>query len=115
MSIDAVLAGIPVAGFDAAVGWYEKLLGRPADERPMAGLAEWYFPGAGAIQVIQDRERAGSALLTLSVDDLAAFVSGLEEDGLAPGPVDDTTSATVLLATIDDPEGNAVTLVQPRS
>jgi hypothetical protein len=114
MSIDAVMAGIPVADFDAAVGWYETLLERPADERPMAGLAEWRFPGTGTIQVVQDAERAGKALLTLSVRDLAAFVAALEERGLGPVPVDDTTSTKVLFTTINDPEGNAVTLVEPR-
>jgi predicted enzyme related to lactoylglutathione lyase len=115
MSIDAVLAGIPVTDFDTAVGWYEKLLGRPADERPMDGLAEWHFPGTGAVQVIHAPDRGGKGLLTLSVGDLAAFVSALEESGLAPEPVDDTTSTRVLFTTIDDPEGNAVTLVEPRS
>lgn len=40
----AVLAGIAVADFDAAVSWYERLLGRPADDLPMGGLAEWHSP-----------------------------------------------------------------------
>jgi catechol 2,3-dioxygenase-like lactoylglutathione lyase family enzyme len=115
MSIDAVLAGIPVAEFDAAVGWYETLLGRPADDRPMEGLADWHFAGTGSVQVVQDAERAGKGLLTLSVDDLADFVSDLEERGLRPGPIDDTTSTKVLFLTIADPEGNAVTLVEPRA
>jgi len=114
MSIDAVMAGMPVAEVDAAVGWYETLLGRPADERPMDGLVEWHFPGTGNIQLVQDADRAGSGLLTLSVDHLADFVAGLEQRGLRPGPIDDTTSTKVLFLTVADPEGNAVTLVEPR-
>ena len=115
MSINAVLAGIPVADFEAALAWYEDLLGRPADERPMDGLAEWHFPETGVIQVIQDPERAGKALLTLSVDKLADQVAGLEERGMAPGPIDDTTSDKVLISTIEDPEGNRITAVEPRT
>jgi hypothetical protein len=79
MSIDTVMAGIAVADFDAAVTWYERLLGRRADDLPMDGLAEWHFPETGVIQVIHDPDRAGSALLTLSVDDLEGHVAGLEE------------------------------------
>jgi predicted enzyme related to lactoylglutathione lyase len=114
MHIDAVMAGIAVADFDAALTWYERLLGRPADDRPMDGLAEWHFPKTGVIQVIHDPDRAGRALLTLSVDDLEAYVAGLEERGLAPSAIDRTTSDRVLIATIADAEGNAITLVEQR-
>src|SRR5918999_118197 len=114
MAINAVLAAIPVADFAAAVTWYERLLGRPADESPMDGLAEWHFPQTAVIQLVRDDQRAGNALLTLSVDDLASHVADLETRGLAPGPVDDTTSDKVLIATVSDPEGNTITLVEPR-
>ncbi len=115
MPIDIVMAGIAVADFDAAVPWYERLLGRGADDLPMDGLAEWRLRETGGIQVIHDANRAGSALLTLSVDDLEAHVAGLEERGLTPSAIDDKTSDKVLIATIADPEGNAITLVEQRS
>lgn len=67
------------------------------------------------MQVIHDPERAGSGLLTLAVDDLAAYVAALEERGLGPGPVDDRTSSKFLIATVDDPDGNRITLVEQRS
>jgi predicted enzyme related to lactoylglutathione lyase len=114
MPITDVLAGLAVADFDAALGWYERLFGRPADRRPMDGLAEWHWPAAGALQVIHDGERAGRGLLTVSADDLADLVATLEARGLAPGPIDVTTSDRVLIARISDPDGNAITLVQPR-
>jgi catechol 2,3-dioxygenase-like lactoylglutathione lyase family enzyme len=112
--ISAVLAGIPVNDFDAAVEWYERLLGRPADKRPMDGLAEWHFPRTGTIQVIEDADRAGGGLLTLSVDDLRQQVAELGERGLAPDAVDDTTSEKVLFAQLTDPDGSAITLVEQR-
>jgi predicted enzyme related to lactoylglutathione lyase len=114
MSIDAVLAGIAVADFDSAVDWYERFFGRPADDLPMRGLAEWHFEGTGAIQVIQEADRAGSSLLTLSADDLEEHLAGLRERGLSASAVDATTSDKVLIATIADPEGNAITLVEQR-
>jgi catechol 2,3-dioxygenase-like lactoylglutathione lyase family enzyme len=115
MSINSVMAGLAVADFDAALAWYERLLGRPADDRPMDGLADWRVPGTGVIQVIQDPERAGKGLLTLSVDNLRGHVAELDDRGVDAGPVDETTSAKVLFATVDDPEGNRITLVEQRS
>jgi hypothetical protein len=112
VSIKGVLAGVAVADFDSARSWYERLFGRPADETPMEGLAEWYFPGTGAIQLIHDADRAGRALLTVEVDDLQDEVSSLEERGLGPGAIDDTTSDKVKFAAIADPEGNTITLVE---
>jgi glyoxylase I family protein len=37
MSIDHVLAVVPVADFEAAHTWYERLFGRAADNLPMEG------------------------------------------------------------------------------
>jgi catechol 2,3-dioxygenase-like lactoylglutathione lyase family enzyme len=114
MPVNRVLAGLAVADFDAARGWYERLLGRPADALPMDGLAEWHFPQSGVIQVVADADRAGRSLLTLDVDDLERELAALRERGLDPGTMDDTTSDKVLFATVTDPEGNAITLVEQR-
>jgi catechol 2,3-dioxygenase-like lactoylglutathione lyase family enzyme len=115
MPIKSVLAGIAVADFESALAWYERLLGRPADEIPMDGLGEWHFAQTGWIRLIRDADRAGKSLLTLQVDDLERYVAVLEERGLAPGPIDDTTSDTVLFAALADPEGNTITLVEQRT
>ena len=113
MPVNRVLAALAVADVDSALGWYESLLGRPADELPMDGLAEWHFPQTGVIQVVADPERAGRSLLTLGVDDLRQELSVLRERGVE-APLDDTTSDKVLFATVTDPEGNAITLVEQR-
>lgn len=70
MSVNRVLAGVAVADVDAALPWYERLFGRPADALPMAGLAEWHFASGGVVQLVASAERAGRSLLTLDVDDL---------------------------------------------
>jgi hypothetical protein len=114
MPVTRVLAALAVADVDSALGWYERLLGRPADALPMEGLAEWHFPQCGVIQLVEDADRAGRSLLTLGVDDLNRELATLRERGLDPGVMDDTTSDKVLFATVTDPEGNAITLVEQR-
>jgi predicted enzyme related to lactoylglutathione lyase len=114
MAVNRVLAALAVTDVDSAIRWYERLLGRPADALPMDGLAEWHFPQSGVIQVVQDADRAGRSLLTLGVDDLREELGGLRERGLAPGAMDETTSDKVRFATVTDPEGNAITLVEQR-
>jgi predicted enzyme related to lactoylglutathione lyase len=114
MLVNRVLAALAVADVDSAVRWYERLLGRPADALPMGGLAEWHFAQNGAIQLVEDADRAGRSLLTLDVGDLDRELVTLRERGLDPTAMDDTTSDMVLFATVTDPEGNAITLVEQR-
>jgi predicted enzyme related to lactoylglutathione lyase len=114
MSVNRVRAGIAVADVDAALPWYERLFGRPADALPMAGLAEWHFASGGVVQLVASAERAGRSLLTLDVDDLERELEAMQERSLDAGPLDDTTSEKVLIATALDPERNAITLVEQR-
>ena len=106
--------GIAVADVDAALPWYELLFGRPADELPMEGLAEWHVPSGGVVQLVASGERAGRSLLTLDFTDLRQELTAMQDRGLDTGPLDDATSDKVLIATTTDPEGNAITLVQQR-
>ena len=114
MPVNRVLAGVAVADVDAALPWYERLFGRPADALPMEGLAEWHVPSGGVVQLVSSTERAGRSLLTLDFDDIARELAAMHGRGLAAGALDDTTSDKVLIATTTDPEGNAITLVQQR-
>jgi len=47
MSTDHVRAVVPVADFDAAHAWWERLFGRPAANLPMDGLVEWRVTDGG--------------------------------------------------------------------
>jgi predicted enzyme related to lactoylglutathione lyase len=114
MSVNRVLAGVAVGDIDAAVAWYERLFGRPADALPMEGLAEWHVPSGGVVQVVADRERAGRSLLTLDLDDLEHELGVMRERGIDVGALDATTSDKVLIAATTDPAGNAITLVEAR-
>jgi uncharacterized protein YndB with AHSA1/START domain/predicted enzyme related to lactoylglutathione lyase len=106
-----VLAAVAVKDRDAALPFYERLFGRPADALPMPVDAEWHASGT-TLQVVQDPARAGGSLLTLAVDDLRGYVAALAGRGVPVGEIDDRTSDTVLFVRLDDPEGNRITLVQ---
>jgi glyoxylase I family protein len=111
MSIEHVLAVVPVADFDAAHAWYERLFGRPADNRPMEGrLVEWRLTQTGWVQVTSDADRAGSALLNFAVDDLDRHIADISRRGLAPGVVE-TVNKGVQLSAIRDPDGNTITFI----
>jgi len=65
MPVNRVLAGIAVADVDAALPCYELFFGRPADELPMEGLAEWHVASGAVVPLVASAERAGRSLLTL--------------------------------------------------
>ncbi|MFI5827849.1 VOC family protein [Streptomyces sp. NPDC051578] len=106
-----VLAVAPVSDFESAVFWYERLLGRPADARPMAGLADWHVSPSAWVQVFQSPEHAGKTLLNLVVQDLDRALSELAGRGIAAGEVQ-PGAGKVRFAALHDPDGNRVTLVE---
>jgi glyoxylase I family protein len=110
MPIEHVLAVAPVSNLERADAWYEALFGRPADNRPMPGLAEWQVTAAGWVQVTVDAERAGSGLLNFAVDDLAATRDELATRGVDSGEIEPVSKGVELSATTD-PDGNAITLI----
>ena len=62
--------------------------------------------------MIADGARAGSALNTLLVDDLDAFVTGVAERGISADPVV-TMANGVRTAWVADPDGNRIQVGQP--
>ena len=111
MSIDHVLAVVPVADFESAHAWYERFFGRPADNLPMEGrLVEWRVTDSGWVQVTLDAGRAGSALLNFAVGDLDQHIADISGRGMAPGAVE-SVSKDVQLSAITDPDGNRITLI----
>jgi glyoxylase I family protein len=110
MSIEHVLAVVPVADIDVAAAFYETLFGRPPDNSPMPVLVEWQVVPGGWVQVFIDAERAGSGLVNFAVDDLAKHVEGARERGLQPGEIEGVNKG-VELSTLRDPDGNVIRLV----
>jgi catechol 2,3-dioxygenase-like lactoylglutathione lyase family enzyme len=110
MSIEHVLAVVPVSDLQVSSRWYEALFGRPADNKPMPTLAEWQVVPGAWVQVFVDAPRAGSGLLNFAVDDLEAHMAGLRDRGLEPGEITDADKG-VRLSAITDPDGNTIRLI----
>ncbi|MFG2196033.1 VOC family protein [Streptomyces sp. NPDC048639] len=111
MAFTHVLAVAPVRDIETAVAWYERLTGRPADRRPMDGLADWHISPGGWIQVFVSPEHAGSTLLNLVVEDLDTALTEIADRGLTAGPVEHG-GRTVRFAALHDPDGNRITLIE---
>lgn len=109
--VSDVLVGIPVDDFETACAWYRIFVGRPPDAVPSAGRAEWHVAGTSWISLIADDARAGSALVTMLVDDLEHHVGLLAMRGIAPDSIE-TVPGVVRTATISDPAGNEITIGQ---
>lgn len=114
-----VFAAVPVTDLDTSIGWYTRLIGREPDSRPMEGLADYFLasdrdPDRGTLQLVVDAKRAGGGLVTINVADAHAVARALVGNGIELS-VDDTTSEKVLFGTLLDPDGNAITIVEPRA
>jgi hypothetical protein len=112
MPVTHLFASIHVADRDAAARWYERFAGRPPDLMPSDDEAAWRLTDTGWICVIADPDRAGSALHTLLVDDLDAFLAGLAERGIVAEPVT-TIGDGVRRTMVADPDGNRLQIGQP--
>jgi predicted enzyme related to lactoylglutathione lyase len=110
MEIQNVLASVAVKDPAAAVEWYEKIFGRPADSRPMPAVAEWKFPSGGWIQVYHLAERAGGCSCTFAVDSLDEIARCLRKAGVDPG--EEMSSARTRVLMIKDPDGNSLAFAQ---
>jgi predicted enzyme related to lactoylglutathione lyase len=111
MPVTQVFAGIPVADYERARAWYERLFGRPPDVIAHATEALWQGEGAGWIYVVGDAERAGRALVLLMVDDLDARVEAIAERGLEPDEWENVPGI-YRKAIFSDPEGNQISFGQ---
>lgn len=107
---DQVLAVVAVSDIERSHGWYERLFGQTATNRPMSGLAEWRMTESGWLQVFEDPQRAGRSLANFAVSDLDAAVADIASRGIEVGEVV-TANRGVRLHTIADPDGNQITLI----
>ncbi|HEY8525393.1 MAG TPA: hypothetical protein VIL48_10540 [Acidimicrobiales bacterium] len=113
MQVTKVLSALAVSDLDRAKPWYQAFFGRPPDAEPMPGLAEWHTPG-GAVQLVADGQRAGGSLVTLEVPDARGALAEVAARGGPAVEVDDVSSDRVVFATVVDPDGNGITLVELR-
>jgi catechol 2,3-dioxygenase-like lactoylglutathione lyase family enzyme len=110
MPIRNAIASLAVRDLDVSLAWYERLLGRPADSRPMAELGEWKFERGGWLQVYQGTERAGSGSVTLAVTRLEEQISAIRDADMDPG--EPIISEKVKVVMIKDPDGNSIAFAE---
>ena len=110
MAIVNALAGIMVSDLTTAEVWYEQLLSRPADARPMEGLAEWKLADRGWIQSVSRHRACRIVSVTLLVSGLDDQLAELKARGISIERT--TTSDYVKTATVTDPAGNRVVFAE---
>ncbi|MEV0718262.1 VOC family protein [Asanoa sp. NPDC050611] len=106
MGLD-LFAGISVRDFQAALRWYERLLGAAPSFFPNDVEAVWELAENRWLYVEHRPAHAGHALITVIVDDLEERVAGIARRGLTPAS-DETYENGVRKVTYRDPEGNEV-------
>ena len=110
MSIEHVLAVVPVTDVERSRRWYETLFGRAPDNNPMPNLVEWQVVPGGWVQVFADDQHAGATVVNFAVRDLDAHIDELKRRGLEPGEVVEANKG-VRLSALTDPDGNKVWLI----
>ncbi len=107
MAVNVLFAGIAVADLDGAIQWYERLLGAPPDMRPNETERCWKLTDESWIYVVADRERAGTGLATVMVDDLDERVAAIRQRGIEVGEIESINDQTRKIEIVD-PEGNRI-------
>jgi catechol 2,3-dioxygenase-like lactoylglutathione lyase family enzyme len=106
MALD-LFAGIPVVDYEAARGWYERLLGAPPAFLPNDVEAVWELAEHRYLVIEVRPADAGHAMHTLFVDDLDARVTAAAGRGV----VAETTEVYgngVRKVVYRDPDGNEI-------
>jgi predicted enzyme related to lactoylglutathione lyase len=111
MSIEYVFAGLAVTRLDAAIEWYERLLGNPPDMRPNEREATWQVTQTASVYIVADDDRAGHSAVTMFVDDLDAELDRITSGGIAVGEIE-TAPGLFRRVKISDPDGNAIQLAE---
>jgi catechol 2,3-dioxygenase-like lactoylglutathione lyase family enzyme len=102
-----LFAGVPVADFAAALPWYERLLGAEPDFFAHETECVWGLVEHGHLYIVEDPERAGSAIHTLFVGDLDERAAAIAERGIEPHGRE-TYSSGVRKLTYRDADGNEI-------
>src|ERR1700738_960740 len=112
--IGILFAGVPVRDFEAALAWYTRLFGRPADVTVTDDEVMWRFADAAWLYIVRDDPRAGRALVALRVADLDQTLADISDRGISSGPVE-VVGESARKAVITDADGNALSFIEVRA
>lgn len=99
-----LFAGLRVRDFQAALPWYERLLGEPTFF-PHATEAVWTVAEHRSLYIVEDADSAGGCVVTMLVNDLDADVAAIASRGIQPDELRTYPNA-VRKAVYRDPDGN---------
>lgn len=111
ITVQGVYASAVVADLETGLAWYTRLMGRPADDRPLPDMAQWRNMGAAGLQVWHDPAKAGNSVMTIVVPDMAAEKARLAAAGLTL--VNEASGDFGAIAQLFDPDGNRINLAEP--
>jgi predicted enzyme related to lactoylglutathione lyase len=111
MKGEVLFSGIPTASLESAQPWYESLFGRPPDVVANDHEVMWEVREGGWLYVVEDKARAGHALVAVAVSDLGRLLDELEQRGFERPQVEIVPGAGNK-APLVDPEGNRVALIE---
>jgi catechol 2,3-dioxygenase-like lactoylglutathione lyase family enzyme len=114
MDVEIAFTGVPVSTLAAGRDFFERLLGRPADVEVAADEVMWRLAEPAWLYVVVDPLRAGHGLVSLSVADLDATLRELGSRGVVPVRTEVVGDAG-RKATVLDPDGNSVALIEVRA
>jgi hypothetical protein len=103
----SLFAGICVSDYEAALPWYERLLGSEPTFLAHATEAVWELAEHRFLFINEDAGRAGYALHTIFVDDLDTVVSEIARRGIETSDRE-TYSNGVRKAIYRDADGNEI-------
>ena len=83
MAIKNALASVAVSDLNTALRWYERVLGRPPDSRPMPEVGEW--SSSGRLAAGLQPPGTGSGSVTLAVSSIDEHIAQLNTLGIDTG------------------------------
>ena len=111
MDVEIAFTGVPVTDLSVGRDFFERLFGRAADVEVAADEVMWRVAETAWLYVVVDPARAGNGLVALSVADLHATVAELSGRGVSPDRVEEVGEGAHK-ATLLDPDGNSVAIIQ---
>jgi predicted enzyme related to lactoylglutathione lyase len=110
MEVKIAFTGVPVRNLSSGRDFFERIFGRAADVEVAVDEVMWRVAETAWIYVVVDTARAGNGLVALSVADLDAVLAELSGRGITPARMEAVGGGRK--ATVLDPDGNTVAIIQ---
>ena len=110
MDIEIAFTGVPVSDLSSGRDFFERIFGRAADVEVAVDEVMWRVAETAWLYVVVDTARAGNGLVALSVADLDAALAELSGRGITPARTEAVGGGRK--ATVLDPDGNSVAILQ---